>query len=275
MRLGKRWIQGIYVCLLWLGVILVILPFLWMLSTSLKAPHEVLQVPIRLLPEKFQWGNYITAFQATPLLRYFINSLIVTILGTIGALLTTILAAFSFSKLNFIGKDILFSILVATMIAPSEILLIPNFVTLSQLGWIDSYKALVVPYLASVFFIFLLRQYFLGIPKELHLAAKVDGCSDFKFLWYIMVPIARPAIVTIALLKIINSWNSFMWPLIVTNSESMRTLPVALSYFQTEAGTSYHFLMAATTMILLPIFLSYLFLQNYIIEGIARGGTKG
>ncbi|AOY77517.1 carbohydrate ABC transporter permease [Clostridium formicaceticum] len=275
MRLGKRWIQGIHICLLWTGAILVIMPFLWMLSTSLKAPYEVLQVPIRLLPEKLQWGNYVTVFQATPLLRYFLNSLVITTLGTIGTLLTTILAAFAFSKLNFLGRDILFSFLVATMIVPSEILLIPNFVTLSQLGWIDSYKALIVPYLASVFFVFLLRQCFLDIPKELHLTAKVDGCSDFKFLWYIMVPIASPAIATIGLLKIINSWNSFMWPLIVTNSQSMRTLPVALTYFQTEAGTSYHLLMAATTMILVPIFLSYLFLQKYIIEGIARGGTKG
>lgn len=267
--------KSLLLLLLATGAVLIIVPFLWMLSTSLKAPYEVLQVPVRLLPEKFLWENYRAAFQATPLQRYFFNSLVVTSLGTIGILITTILASFAFSKLDFPGRDLLFSILIATMIAPSEILLIPNFVTLSQLGWIDTYQALIVPYLANIFFIFLLRQFFLGIPRELHLAAKVDGCSDFKFLWYVMVPIARPAIVTIALLKIINSWNSFIWPLIVTNSQDMRTLPVALTYFRTEAGTSYHLLMAATAMILMPIFITYLLLQKYIIEGIAKGGTKG
>lgn len=271
--MGKK--SGIILIILAAGAILIIVPFLWMISTSLKAPHEVLQVPVTLVPEKLLWENYLAAFQATPLKRYFFNSLVVTTLGTVGILLTTILAAFAFSQLHFPGRDLLFSVLIATMIAPSEILLIPNFVTLSQLGWIDTYKALIVPYLANIFFIFLLRQFFLGIPRELHLAAKVDGCSDFKFLWHVMVPIARPAIVTIALLKIINSWNSFIWPLIVTNSQNMRTLPVALTYFRTEAGTSYHLLMAATAMILLPIFITYLFLQKYIIEGIAKGGSKG
>lgn len=275
MRFKKKYFQPLSLLILLIGAIFIVIPFLWMISTSLKESYEVLKIPISLIPEKFQWINYKVAFQANPLLRYFVNSIIVTTIGTIGILITTILAAFAFSKMNFIGKDLLFSILIATMIAPSEILLIPNFVTLSQFGWINTYKALIVPYLANVFFIFLLRQYFLGIPEELHLAAKVDGCRDFKFLWYIMVPIAKPAIVTIALLKIINSWNSFMWPLIVTNSQNMRTLPVALSYFQTEAGTSYHLLMATTTIILIPIFIIYILLQKYIIEGVARGGTKG
>lgn len=275
MRFKKKYFQPLSLLILLIGAIFIVIPFLWMISTSLKESHEVLKIPISLIPEQFQWINYKVAFQANPLLRYFVNSIIVTTIGTIGILITTILAAFAFSKMNFIGKDLLFSILIATMIAPSEILLIPNFVTLSQFGWINTYKALIVPYFANVFFIFLLRQYFLGIPEELHLAAKVDGCRDFKFLWYIMVPIAKPAIVTIALLKIINSWNSFMWPLIVTNSQNMRTLPVALSYFQTEAGTSYHLLMATTTIILIPIFIIYILLQKYIIEGVARGGTKG
>ena len=275
-KVSKKFLlQTLNIIILLVGSILIVVPFFWMISTSLKAPHEVMQVPVNFIPENFLWENYRTAFDATPLPRFFLNSIIVTGLGTVGTITITILAAFAFSKLQFYGRDVVFSVLIATMIVPSEILLIPNFVTLSQLGWIDTYKALIVPFLASVFFIFLLRQHFLGIPKELQSAAKIDGCSDFKFLWYIMVPISKPAIITIALLKIINSWNSFMWPLIVTNSTNMRTLPVALSYFQREAGTSYHLLMATTAMILLPIFITYLFMQKHIIEGIAKGGMKG
>ena len=158
---------------------------------------------------------------------------------------------------------------------PGEVLLIPNFVTLSNLGWIDHYQALIVPWLASVFSIFLLRQFFLSIPKELSFAAKIDGCSDFRFLWSVMVPLAKPALITIAILKAIGSWNAFMWPLIVTSSENMRTLPVGLIAFSTDTGTKYELLMAASSMIILPMIILYIVLQKYIIEGVARAGIKG
>ena len=265
---------GIYICLM-IGAVFILLPFIWMISTSLKPSNEVLLMPPKWIPSEIMWENYKIAFQSAPFKRYFINSVFVTVMVTAGELITTILAAFAFSNLNFRGKDLLFSILIATMMVPSEILIIPNFVTLSNLGWIDTYKALIIPWCASVFSIFLLRQYFLGIPKQLYYAAKLDGCSNIKYLFLIMVPIAKPAIITLVILKMIGSWNSFMWPLIMTNSDHMRTLPVALSAFSSEAGVSYNLLMAAATMIIVPVFIIYLFLQKHIVAGISRTGIKG
>lgn len=264
----------IYILLI-LGAVIVALPFFWMISTSLKTSQEVVSLPLKLWPDKFMWSNYIEAFNAAPFKRYFLNSVIVTTLVTIGELITTILASFAFSKFEFKGRDIIFTILIATMMVPSEVLIIPNFVTLSKLGWINSYKALILPWCANVFSIFLLRQYFLEIPHALYKSAKIDGCSDFKFLIHIMIPIAKPALSIIALFKVINSWNSFLWPLIVTNSTNMRTLPVALSAFTSEVGSQYNLLMAATTMIILPIVILYIFMHKHILENVSKSGIKG
>ena len=261
--------------LLSIGSILMLLPFVWMISSSLKTSNEVMTMPPVWIPSEFQWGNYIKAMEVAPFGRYFVNSVIVTLLSTIGELLTTILAAYAFSRINFYGKGIVFAVLLGTMMVPGEVLLIPNFVTVSNLGWIDSYEALIIPWVASIFSIFLLRQYFFSIPTELSYAAKVDGCSDFKFLWYVMVPLAKPALITIALLKVIGSWNAFLWPLIVTNSQELRTLPVGLSAFTTEAGVKYELLMAASTMVILPMLILFFIMQKYIISGVARTGLKG
>ncbi|MGE8081552.1 carbohydrate ABC transporter permease [Peribacillus loiseleuriae] len=267
--------KGFVYTLLIIGGLLMILPFVWMISTSLKAPNEVMIMPPKWIPDIFHWDNYATAWAMAPFARYTVNSLFVVIASTIGELITTILAAYAFSRINFYGRDIAFAVLLGTMMVPGEVLLIPNFVTLANLGWIDQYEALIIPWLASIFSIFLLRQFFLSIPKELSFAAKIDGCSDFRFLWSIMVPLAKPALITIALLKAIGSWNAFLWPLIVTSSENMRTLPVGLTSFSTDAGTMYELLMAASTMIILPMIILYIILQKYIIEGVARAGIKG
>ncbi|TDL96653.1 carbohydrate ABC transporter permease [Macrococcus carouselicus] len=267
--------KGFMYLMLILGSILMLLPFIWMVSTSLKPSDEVMTMPPVWIPSEFRWDNYMTAFQKAPFARYLFNSIVVTVLSTIGELLTTILAAYAFSKLAFWGRDIVFSVLMATMMIPGEVLLIPNFVTLSNLGWIDRFEALIVPWTASIFSIFLLRQFFMSIPDELGYAARIDGCSNWNFLWRIMVPLAKPAIVTIVLLKIIGSWNAFLWPLVVTNSEEMRTLPVGLTAFTTEAGTNYELLMAASAMIILPMIILFIILQKYIIQGVARAGIKG
>ncbi|WP_165980736.1 carbohydrate ABC transporter permease [Macrococcus carouselicus] len=273
MRSGMS--KGFMYLMLILGSILMLLPFIWMVSTSLKPSDEVMTMPPVWIPSEFRWDNYMTAFQKAPFARYLFNSIVVTVLSTIGELLTTILAAYAFSKLAFWGRDIVFSVLMATMMIPGEVLLIPNFVTLSNLGWIDRFEALIVPWTASIFSIFLLRQFFMSIPDELGYAARIDGCSNWNFLWRIMVPLAKPAIVTIVLLKIIGSWNAFLWPLVVTNSEEMRTLPVGLTAFTTEAGTNYELLMAASAMIILPMIILFIILQKYIIQGVARAGIKG
>lgn len=261
--------------LLSVGSILMLLPFVWMISTSFKAPNEVMAMPPVWIPSEINWNNFTEALKVAPFDRYFLNSVIVTVLSTVGELITTILAAYAFSRIQFFGKNIAFAVLLGTMMVPGEVLLIPNFVTLSNLGWIDTYKALVVPWTASIFAIFLLRQFFLGIPKELSYAAKVDGCSEFKFLWYVMVPLAKPALITVALLKVINSWNAFLWPLIVTNTQELRTLPVGLSAFTTEAGVKYELLMAASSMVVLPMIILFFIMQKYIVAGVARSGLKG
>ena len=257
------------------GAAFILLPFVWMISTSLKPAKEVLMMPPKWIPTVLQWKNYVDAFKAVPFFTYLKNSVIVTVLITTCELITTILAAFAFARLEFKGKNVLFMLLVATMMVPGEILIIPNFVTLAQLGWIDTYKAMVAPWATSVFSIFLLRQQFASIPESYYKAARMDGCSDLRYLLTVMVPMSRPTVVSIAWLKIINSWNSYFWPLIATNSREMRTLPVGLAYFTTEAGTDYNTLMAFSLMIISPTIIVYLFTQKYIIQGVSKTGLKG
>ena len=264
----------IYIVLI-ITAIFILTPFIWILLTALKSPEEVFANPPVIVPSKLQWQNFIEVFKLKNFSRYFLNSVVITIAITAGELITTILAAFAFSNLDFKGKDIIFTLLIGTMMVPGEVLPIPNFVTLSKIKWINTYKALIIPWCTSVTSIFFLRQYFLNIPKQLYYAAKVDNCSDFKYLIKIVIPIARPAIFTIAILKIINSWNSFMWPLIMTNSEKMRTLPIILAKFSSEVGMDYHMLMAASTIIITPMIIIFIFLSKYIINGVSKGGIKG
>lgn len=261
--------------LLGIGAISMLLPFIWMVSTSLKTAGEATAMPPIWIPKSWKFSNYVTAWNAAPFGRYMINSIIVTTFSTLGELVTTIFAAFAFAKLQFYGKNLIFTILMGTMMVPGELLLIPNFVTLSRFGWINTFFALIVPWLASVFSIFMLRQTFQSVPNEIYYAAKVDGASDFRFLWEVMVPLGKSSIVAIAVLKIIGSWNSFVWPLIVTNEQSMRTLPVGLQAFTTEAGTKFQLLMAASTIVIIPMVVIYIFLQKYIIAGISKSGIKG
>lgn len=277
-RIQKRKLsagQIITFVLLTIGAFSMILPFFWMVSTSIKTTGETLAIPPVWLPENWQWSNYEKALTMAPFEQYFINSVIITLSSTIGEVITSILAAFAFSKLQFFGKNILFTILISTMMVPFELLMIPNYLTLSKMGMINSYWAMIIPFLASVFSVFLLKQNFEAVPKQLYYAAKVDGASDWRFLWQILVPMSKSSIVTVVILKMIGSWNSFMWPLMVTNETHLRPLPVGLQAFTTEAGTYFELLMAAATIVVLPMIIIYLFLQKYIIKGISNTGVKG
>lgn len=258
-----------------LGALTMLLPFYWMASTSLKTSGQALAMPPDFFPWPLQWGNYQKAFSEAPFGIYFVNSIIVATLTTIGEVITSILASFAFARLNFWGKDVLFTLLLGTMMIPFELLIIPNFVTLSNFGWIDTYMALIIPWLASIFSVFLLKQRFETIGDELYYAAKVDGASDWKFLWQILVPMSKSAIVTIAILKALSSWNVFLWPLLVTNSDEMRTLPVGLQAFTQEAETNFELLMAGSTFVILPVIIFYLIFQKQIISGVGQSGTKG
>lgn len=258
-----------------IGALTMLIPFIWMVTTSLKTPAEAVAMPPVWWPSVLRFENYVRAFELAPFGRYFLNSVFITTVSTLGELLTTILAAFAFSKMTFYGKNLLFTLLIATMMVPSELLIIPNYLTLSRFGLINTYSAMIVPYLASVFSVFMLKQNFESVPNELYYAAKVDGSSDFNFLWTIMVPLSKSAIVAVTILKIIGSWNAFMWPLIVTNDRLLRPLPVGLQAFTTEAGTHFELLMAASTIVVAPMIVIYLFLQRYIIMGVSKSGIKG
>lgn len=273
--IGKKFLKAAAYVILILGVLWVILPFIWMILTAFKPAKEVLSMPLRWIPSSWQWQNFSDALKSVPFRTYLFNSLFVAVCVTLGEIFTTILAAYAFVYIPFKFKNVLFIILVATMMVPSDILMIPNYVTLSNLGWINSYKALVLPWCASIFSIFLLRQQFSGVPSSYYKSAKMDGCSDLRYLFTILVPMSMPTIVSIGILKFISCWNSYMWPLIVTNSKDMRTLPVALAVFSTEAGTRYHILMAFSLMMVAPIIILYIFMQKYIIKGISKSGLKG
>ncbi|MCD6449305.1 MAG: carbohydrate ABC transporter permease [Thermotogaceae bacterium] len=218
--------------------------------------------------------NYVDAWHAAPFGRYYANTVFVATATTVLEVILASMAAFAFAILSFPGRDFIFGLFLATMMVPGEVLLVPNFITITKLGWIDTYYALIVPWIVSVFAIFLIRQHFLTLPRELYDAAKIDGCSSWRYLWTIAVPLSKPVIITGALLKFVGSWNAFLWVLIVTNSSKYRTLPVGLHTFSSEAGTVYNQLMAASTFSVLPVILLFLFLQKYFIRGIARSGLK-
>lgn len=266
---------GIKYLFLTIVALATLLPFYWMIASSLKSSFEVIQVPPTLVPKAFLWGNYTEALSMAPFGRYFINTLIVTGLSIVTTVIIAILSAFAFSHLEFKGRDIVFSLFLASMMIPGEVLIITNFKTIAALGWMDTYQALVVPYMANVLYIYMLREFFLKTPKQLYYAAKVDGANDWKFLWQIMVPMAKGSIITICILVGINSWNSFLWPLLVTNKESMRLLSNGLTAFQSDAGNRYELLMAASTIITMPVIVVYIFLHKKIMSGITVGGVKG
>lgn len=273
--ISKRFEKVIAYAILVFGSFWMLFPFVWMAVTSLKSLQEAIAVPPVLFPAKMLWSNYREAMSVAPFGRYFINTILVSCINTVLTIIITILAAFPFARLKFAGKNLIFTLLLASMMVPGEMLIIQNYVTVAKLGWIDTYAALIVPWIASPFYIFLLRQYFMQIPDQLYYAARVDGCGDFKYLWRVMVPNAKNTIVTIGVLNFVASWNAFLWPLLVTNKEKMRVLTIGLTEFTNEMGSEVHLQMAASTMIILPMVIIYIILRPYIIEGVSRSGIKG
>ncbi len=264
----------IYV-LLSIGALIMIFPFFWMITGGIKTYNEIIANPIVWWPKIVQWENFKTAASYAPFLTYFKNTVIVSFFNTFLTLITTILAAFAFSRLEFKGRDTIFSILLSTLMVPSQMLIITNFVTIVKLDMYNTLPALIIPFTASIFYIYMLRQFFNQIPHQLYLAAKVDGCSDWGYLWKIMVPNSKNALITIGLFNWIASWNAYIWPLLVTSSDEKRVLSIGLKFFSGEAGTDYHLLMAAGTIVILPLLILYLFARKYIIEGVSRSGVKG
>ncbi len=262
--------------LLVFGMLVMVFPFFWMLSSSLKTYNEMNYFPPTMFPQNWaNFENFKIVFEKAPFARYFLNS-VLTVLGSVGVTtFTTILAAFAFSRLEFRGREILFSLLLSMMMVPFEMLVITNFQTIVKLGVYDTLYALIIPFTSSIFYTYILRNFFQSIPSGLYWSARVDGCTNWKYLWKVMVPIARPSLVTIVLLNALASWNSFMWPLLVIKSDLKRTLPFGLYHFTTEVGANFELLMAASTVTVLPMIILFLFARKQIIRGVARGGIKG
>ena len=259
--------------------ILVAFPFYWMFATSLKSIEEINRTVQTIIPEEIHFENFPNAMRQDNFGRYMINTLIVGIFSTIGTLITTITAAYAFARLNFKGRDLLFTMFVATMMIPGEMLVLTNYITVcsrSMLNWYNTYQAMIVPFWVSTYYIFLLRNTFKQIPNELYYAAKVDGTSDFKYLLRIMLPIASPTIITITILKLMGAWNSYIWPNLITEKE-MRLITNALRHaFTVENGVPpMHLQMAATTIVTVPLLLVFIFFRKYIIKGVSRSGIKG
>ena len=258
-----------------IGSIIMVFPFYWMFLSAFKTPAEVNTTPPTWLPSSFRLDNFIYAFQTAPFGRYFLNSVIVTASVVALTSFVTILAAFAFSRLKFPGRDLLFSFCIALMMIPFEMIVITNYSTIADWGLLDNIVALIIPFTSSIFYTYILRKFFFSSPDSLYYSARVDGASNWKYLWRIMVPIARPAIVTIALLNTITSWNAFLWPLLVVNTSENRTLPLGLYTFITDGGVRYERLMAAATIVVVPVILLFLFTRKHIVSGVARGGLKG
>lgn len=257
------------------GAVLVIFPFYWMIITAFKDLNEASRFPPTLWPQEWHPHNFIDAWKTAPFGRYFLNTLIVAGCQTLAVLITSTLAAYGFARFRFPGRNVLFVCFLGTMMVPLEVILVPNFVILKQLGWYDSYAGLIAPWAVNVFGIFLLRQWFLSIPQELYDAAEMDGCSWFGFLWRIGIPNSMPALITVGLLSFLGAWNALLWPLIATGRTEMRTLQVGLASFQSEAYVEYHLWMAAATFTIAPIVVLYLLAQRYFIEGVSGSGIKG
>ncbi len=278
-RVVKIFVQiGLYAFLI-IMAIAVLFPFYWMLISSVKTVDEYNATVPTLWPQQFKWSNYGAAFAADGLNlgRLFLNTCIVGIVSTILSLIITVLSAYAFARLEFKGKNVLFAALLATMMIPGELFTITNYITISDFGWNNTFTVLIVPFLVSVFYIYLLRQNFLQIPNELYLAAKVDGSSDIKYLWRVMIPMSAPTLISITILKMMGAWNSYVWPNLVANDELHRLITVGLrGFFTTETGMpDYPAQMAAVVLVTLPLLLVFLFFRKYIMRGVSRSGLKG
>ena len=280
-RIVKIIVQIMLYTFLVLMALIIIFPFYFMLVSSVKSLAEykepIVSFVQTLWPRKVILYNYVEAFQTANLGRLFLNTMYVGIVSTLLSLVITVLTAFAFARLEFKGKNALFAALLATMMIPGELFTITNYATVSNFGWKNTYTVLIVPFLVSVFYIYLLRQNFLQIPNELYLSAKVDGTSDLKYLWKVMIPLALPSLISITILKMMGAWNSYVWPRLVTKSEEMRLITNGLrdAFTDMSGQANIPVQMAAVAVVSFPLFLVFIFLRKYIMKGVSRSGIKG
>lgn len=274
-RLFRRLPRLIGYFLLSAVAVTTVAPFLWMISTSLKEPGQVFTYPPQWIPDPIVWSNYVGVWTIVPFGKFFVNTFFVATTVTVLHLVTCTLAGYAFARLHFPGRDRLFYLYLGTLMIPGQVTLIPAFVLIKYLGWVDTYFALIIPPIFGAFGTFLLRQFFLTIPTELEDAARIDGAGYLGILTRIILPISGPALATLGIFTFMGQWNSFLWPLVVTNSTAMMVISVGLRYFQGSYATDWPKLMAAASMALVPVLIVFLMGQKYFVRGIALTGITG
>ncbi|MBV7328149.1 carbohydrate ABC transporter permease [Chloroflexi bacterium TSY] len=281
--LSRRWRKttsimpqaALIYALLALLVIIMLGPYLYIFASSFKETYTLISIPPRLIPEQFVWDNYTYILGELPFSTWFINTILVAVLVTLGTLLVDALAAYAFAKKQFWGRDLLFGLMLATIMIPGALLLIPTFLITNQLGLLNSYGGLIIPSLANVLGVFLLRQFMQTLPEELEHAARIDGCSEFGVFWRIIMPLSTPALATLSIVVFTAQWNNLVWPLVVINNKSLYTLPLGLALLRSEFQVNYGITSAAAFLSVIPLMFVFLFLQRYFLEGLTVGAIKG
>ncbi|OUN01651.1 MAG: glycerol-3-phosphate ABC transporter permease [Firmicutes bacterium ZCTH02-B6] len=265
---------GVYLGLT-LTAAIILFPLYIAFSTSLKTPSQVFVQPYQWVPDPVTWENYPRVFQLVPLGRFLWNSVVQSTMTTLGVLITSSLAAYAIVYINFPGRNLIFGLMLATMMVSGEVTIIPNYLTIHRLGWVDTFWGLSVPFMATGFGIFLLRQFFMQVPKELYEAATIDGASRLRYLLTILLPLSRPALGTLGVYTFLSTWNQYFWPLIVTNRTAMRTVQIGIAMLRDSEGDAWHSIMAGVTIVTVPAIVVFLLFQKQLIRGIVGGALKG
>jgi multiple sugar transport system permease protein len=273
-RIDRVWSVVAHILLI-LGAIVMVGPFVWMIHSSTLPTAEAYRYPPVIFPSYRAWENYERALTLVPFGRFYFNSAVVATTITLAQLFTCSLGAFAFARMRFPGREVLFLAYLATMMVPFEVTLIPSFIIIRELDWIDSYPALIAPFIFSAYGTFLLRQFFKSVHRDLYDAARVDGAGYFEIYWRIFLPLAAPALAALGVFVFLHFWNSFFWPLVVTNSMEMRTVPIGIALFQGRDSIQWNLMMAATTLAVIPTLLVFLVAQRYFVRGIMLSGIKG
>ncbi len=253
-----------------------VVPLFWVLSASLKDVREIYTFPPVWIPTEPKFSNYSEAWNSAPFGRFYLNTIITTLFGVVLEVVNAVLTAYALVFIRFPGRNIIFVVLLAALMVPIHVTILPNYLTIASLGWVNTYQGIILPGASVAFGAFLLRQHFLTLPSEIMEAARLDGAGHLQTLWYVLLPISKPMLVTVTLVSVVTKWNDFLWPLIATNSTSMRTLPIGLSYlFNQEGASQWGLIMAATIFVILPILLLFLRWQRHIVSGLTSGATKG
>lgn len=273
--MGKTFLRILVYGALLILALSMLVPFLWMAATAFMDDLEVYRFPPQLVPQQWRWSNFKEALTLLPFDRFFFNTLIVALGAVLGQLATCALAAYAFARMNFKGRDKIFALYLGTMMIPAIVTLIPAFLIINAFGWMNTYWGLVTPALTSVWGIFLLRQFFLTIPRDYEDVARLDGASEFTIFWKIILPLSKPALATLAIFAFMGSWKDFLWPLIVTSRNDMRTVEVGIAMFHSLHATNWPYQMAAAIVVMLPIVIVFFLAQRYFIRGITLTGLKG